>query len=62
MRQWTEKQKNVKYLTWSVRADQVWGHTPEQRVAAPTLRLYSYGLRLAIAYADASPVIPISFR
>ena len=34
---------------------QVWGHTPEQRVAASTLRRYSFGLRLAIAQADARP-------
>ena len=44
------------------RSGQVWGHTPEQRVAASTLRRYSFGLRLAIAQADARPVIPISFR
>ena len=30
-------------------------HTPEQRVAASTLRRYSFGLRLAIAQADARP-------
>ena len=41
---------------------QVWGHTPEQRVAASTLRRYFYGLRLAIALADARPVMLISFR
>ena len=41
---------------------QVWGHTPEQRVAASTLRRYSFFLRLAIAQADARPVMPISFR
>ena len=29
---------------------------PEQRVAASTLRRYSFGLRLAIAQADARPV------
>ena len=41
---------------------QVWGHTPEQRVAASTLRLYSLGLRLAIAQADVRPAMPVSFR
>ena len=41
---------------------QVWGHTPKQRVAASTLWRYSFGLRLAIAQADARPVMPISFR
>ena len=41
---------------------QVWGHAPEQRVAASTLRRYSFGLRLAIAQADARPVMPVSFR
>ena len=38
---------------------QVWG---EQRVAASTLRRYSFGLHLAIAQADARPVMPISLR
>ena len=46
----------------SVRWGQVWGHTPEQRVAASTLRRYSLGLRLAIAQTDARPVMSISFR
>ena len=41
---------------------QVWGHTPEQRIAASTLRRYSFGLRLAIAQADARPVMPVSLR
>ena len=41
---------------------QVWGHTPEQRVAASPLRRYSLGLRLAIAQADARPAMPVSFR
>ena len=41
---------------------QVWGHTPEQRVAASTLRRSSFGLRLAIAQADARPAMPASFR
>ena len=35
------------------------GHTPEQRVAASTLRRYSFGLRLAIAQADARPALPV---
>ena len=46
----------------SVRSGQVWGHTPEQRVAASTLRRSSLGLRLAIAQADARPAMPASFR
>ena len=41
---------------------QVLGHTPEQRVAASTLRRYFLGLRLAIAQADAKPAMPASFR
>ena len=45
-----------------VRSGQVWEHTPEQRVAASTLRRYSFGLRLAIAQADARPAMPASFR
>ena len=45
-----------------VRSGQVWWHTPEQRVAASTLRRYSLGLRLAIAQADARPAMPVSFR
>ena len=44
------------------RSGQVWGHTPEQRVAASTLRRYSFGLPLAIAQADARPAMPVSFR
>ena len=44
------------------RSGQVWGHTPEQRVAASTSRRYSFGLRLAIAQADARPAMPASFR
>ena len=32
------------------------------RGAASTLRQYSFGLRLAIAQADARPTMPISFR
>ena len=42
--------------------NQVWEHTPEQRVAASTLRRYSFVLRLAIAQADARPVMSVSFR
>ena len=45
-----------------VRSGQVWGHTPEQRVAASTLGRYSLGLRLAIAQADARTIMPISLR
>ena len=40
----------------------VWEHTPEQRIAASTLRRHFLGLRLAIAQAEAKPVIPVSFR
>ena len=49
-------------IVFQVRSGQVWGHTPEQRVAASTLRRYFSGLRLAIAQADARPVMLISFR
>ena len=42
------------------RSGQVWGHTPEQRVATSTLRRYSLSLRLAIAQADARPIMPVS--
>ena len=42
-----------------VRSGQIWGHTPEQRVAASTLRRYSIDLRLAITEADARPVMRI---
>ena len=45
-----------------VRSCQIWGHTPEQRVAASTLRRYSLGLCLAIAQADARLFMPVSFR
>ena len=45
-----------------VRSGQVWGHTPEQRVAASTWRRFSLGLRLVIAQADARPAMPVSFR
>ena len=41
---------------------QMWEHKPDQRVAASTLRRYSFGLRLAIAQVDARPTMPISFR
>ena len=37
------------------------GHTAEQRVAASTLRRYSFGLRLAIAQADARPAMPFRY-
>ena len=46
----------------SARSGQVWKQTPEQRVAASPLRRYSFVLRLAIAQADARPVMPASFR
>ena len=42
-----------------VSSGQVWGHTPEQSVAASTSRQYSFGHRLAIAQAYAGPVMPI---
>ena len=45
-----------------MRSGQLLGHTPEQRVAVSTIRQYSFGLRLAIAQADAKPVVPMSFR
>ena len=41
---------------------QISGHTPVQRVAASTLRRYSFSLRLAIAQADARPAMPASLR
>ena len=41
---------------------QVWGHTPEQRVATSILRRYSLGFRLAIAHADDRPAMPVSFE
>ena len=44
------------------KSGQVWRRTPEQRVAASTLRRYTLGLRLAIAQADTRPVMPISLR
>ena len=43
-------------------ADQVWGHTPEQRVAASTLRRYYFALRLAIAQAEVGPFISVSLK
>ena len=42
--------------TPQVRSGQVGGYTPEQRVAASTLRRYSFGLRLAIAQTDTRPI------
>ena len=44
------------------RTGQVWRHTPDQRVAASTLRRYSFVLRLTIAQADARPDMSVSFR
>ena len=43
-----------------VRSGQVRGHTPQQCVAASTLRRYYFGLRLAIAQAKARPAMPVS--
>ena len=51
-----------KFQKFSERPGQVWGHTPEQRVAASTSRRYSFGIRLAIAQTDARPAMPVSFR
>ena len=45
-----------------IRSGKVWEHTPEERVAASTLPRYFFGLRLAIAQADARPAMPASFR
>ena len=39
------------------RSGQVWGHTPEQRVAASTLRRYCFEIRLAIAHAEPRPYL-----
>ena len=39
-------------------SDQVWEHTLEQRVAASTYRRYYFGLRLAIAQANARSPCP----
>ena len=44
------------FIILLIRSGQVWEYTPEQRIAASTLRRYSFGLRLAIAQADARPV------
>ena len=38
----------------------VWGCKPQQRVAASTSRRYCFGLRLAVAQADAHPCLPVS--
>ena len=46
----------------SSKSGQVWVHTPEQRVAASTLRQYPFGVRLAIAKTDARPAMPIFVR
>ena len=77
-RLYAEPHNYIRHLPSS--SGQVWGHTPGQRVAASTLRRYSFdthrpgrrqarhanilqiGLRLAIAQADARPVMPKSFR
>ena len=49
-------------LFLDIRSGQAWRHTPEQRVAAYTLRRYSFGFRLAIAQADARPAVPVSLK
>ena len=41
---------------------QVWGHTPEQRVAAFTSRPYTFGLRQVIIQADAKSAMTVYFR
>ena len=56
---WCEK---CKACVYPGQIGRVWGHTPKQRIAASTLRRYSFGLRLIIAQADARPVMPASFR
>ena len=48
------------FRSW--RAGHVCGHMSEQRVAASTLRQYSFGLRLPIDQADARPAMPVSFK
>ena len=52
---------SVKCAETQCQIGQVWGHTPEQRVAASTLGRYSFGLRLTIAQVDARPAMPVSF-
>ena len=49
-------------FTFANKSSQAWGHTPELRVAASTLRRYSFGLRLAIAQAVARPALRMIFR
>ena len=44
------------------RTSHIWGHTPEQRVAASTMRRYFFGFRLTIAQTVAYPVMLVSFR
>ena len=57
----TDELVDVRVCPHLVRSNQLLGYTSEC-VAASTSRRYSFGLRLAIAQADARPVIPISFR
>ena len=52
----------VSQISVNVRSGRVWGHTPEQRDAASTLRRYSFCLRLTIAQAHARLVMPVSIR
>ena len=51
----------TKFRTWK-RVRSGMGTYSEQRVAASTLRRYFFGLRLAIAQADARPVMPMSLK
>ena len=53
---------NASCSTLLIRSGQLWGHTPEQRVAASTLPWYSFGFRLATTQADARPAMPASPR
>ena len=47
---------------YQLRSGQVWGHTPEQRVASSTSPRYSLGLLLAIAQANARIAMLVLFR
>ena len=42
----------ISVSVYQVRSGQIWGHSPEQRVAASALRRYCFGFRLTIAQAD----------
>ena len=64
---WSECARSACLITAPHRSGQVWElysiYTPEQRVAASTSRQYSFGIRLAIAQADAmAAAVPVSFR